>query len=132
MTIAAAACGNEEVGDASREAPMAEPSAQESDTTMMEDTQAGSVDNQKLEEMRAQFARVDMNPDTSFLSESEREVMNLLIDAAELMDEIYLRQLSERNPEWREEIAGSETSQREQLLDLFDLHFGVWDGLDHN
>ena len=33
-----------------------------------------------------------MNPDTSFLSAEERQVVNLLIQAAELMNPIYLRQ----------------------------------------
>ena len=39
-----------------------------------------------------QLARVDMNVDTSFLTAEEREVVNLLIQAAELMNPIYLRQ----------------------------------------
>ncbi len=38
------------------------------------------------------LARVEMNADTSFLTAEEREVVNLLIQAAALMSEIYKRQ----------------------------------------
>lgn len=86
----------------------------------------------KLETMRAQFARIDMAPDTSFLSDEEREVVNLLNRAGNLMSAIYLRQISESNPAWRSAIAASDQADKDMLLDLFDLHFGPWDTLDHN
>lgn len=77
----------------------------------------------------AEFARVDMNPDTSFLNAEEREVVNLLIQAADLMDEIYLRQYYADNPALRQQIADSGSAERDTLLALFDIHFGVWDQL---
>jgi hypothetical protein len=48
------------------------------------------------------------------------------------MSEIYLRQRSEMNPEWREQIAALDGPDRDILLNLFDLHFGPWDTLDEN
>lgn len=86
----------------------------------------------ELEEMRGQFARIEMDPDTSFLSDEERQVINLLNEAGNLMSAIYLRQISPQNPERREEIASSDLDDRDLLLNLFDLHFGPWDTLDHN
>ncbi|MFQ5347026.1 MAG: hypothetical protein ACE5ED_04170 [Rhodothalassiaceae bacterium] len=80
--------------------------------------------------MRKQFARRPMEVDTAYLSEEERAVVNKLIQAADLMSEIYLRQVSEDNPRLRAEIAASDRADRDLLLDLFDLHFGVWDTLD--
>ncbi|RMD88704.1 MAG: hypothetical protein D6807_05165 [Alphaproteobacteria bacterium] len=80
--------------------------------------------------MRQQIARRPMEVDTAYLSEEERAVVNKLIKAADLMSEIYLRQVSEENPRLRAEIAASELPDRDLLLDLFDLHFGVWDTLD--
>lgn len=77
----------------------------------------------------AEFARVDMNPDTSFLNAEEREVVNLLIEAADLMSEIYLRQYYANNPSLRRQIAESNVADRDTLLALFDIHFGVWDQL---
>ena len=44
----------------------------------------------------AKLAEVRMNPDTAYLSAEEREVVNLLIQAADLMQPIYLRQVSRR------------------------------------
>ncbi|HEY0147991.1 MAG TPA: hypothetical protein VGB70_03220 [Allosphingosinicella sp.] len=81
---------------------------------------------------RAKIARIDMRPDTAFLNAEEREVVNLLIQAAELMNPIYLRQRSTENPTIRAEIARSRHPQKAQLLDMFDLHFGPWDTLAEN
>jgi hypothetical protein len=81
---------------------------------------------------RAKIARIAMQPDTSFLDAEEREVVNLLIQAAELMNPIYLRQRSLDNPTIRAEIARSAHPQKAQLLDMYDLHFGPWDTLAEN
>lgn len=84
-----------------------------------------------LEAMRAKIVPIEMAPDTSFLSEEERKVVNKLIEAADLMSVIYLRQKNEMNPAWRAEIEASGLADKALLLDLFDLHFGPWDSLDH-
>jgi peptidase M49-like protein len=85
-----------------------------------------------LTAMRAQFAIVEMDVDTSFLTEEERAVVNKLNEVGNLMSEIYLRQRSELNPGWRAEIVESELDDKDLLADLFDLHFGPWDTLDEN
>lgn len=79
----------------------------------------------------AKFAQVDMAPDTSFLSESERAVVNKLIEASGYLSEIYLRQLDVRNPDIRADIAASDRADKDLLLGMFDLHFGVCDGLEN-
>lgn len=86
----------------------------------------------QLEKMRGQFAIVDMAPDVTFLTAEEARVVNLLNEAAVLMSEIYRRQVSEENPAIRAEIAAGDHPDKELLLDLFDLHFGPWDTLDHD
>ncbi len=80
-----------------------------------------------LEASRAKIARIEMHPDTGFLKPEERQVVNLLNQAANLMSEIYLRQVSEDNPRVRAEIATSNLPNKAALLDMFDLHFGPWD-----
>lgn len=85
-----------------------------------------------LEEMRLQIAEVEMAPDTSFLTVDEVRVVNLLNEAASLMSEIYLRQISEKNPATREEISGGDSPDKALLTNLFDLHFGPWDTLNHD
>jgi len=75
------------------------------------------------------FAEVPMDVDTSFLSESEKQVVNKLIEASGYLSEIYLRQRGANYPQLREEIKskGSATD-----LKMFDLHFGPCDGLEAN
>jgi len=76
------------------------------------------------------FAEVKMNPDTSFLAEGERAAVNKIIEASKLLSEVYLRQLDVRNPEIRAEIEASDRADKQLLLDMFDLHFSVCDGLE--
>ena len=85
-----------------------------------------------LAAQRAKIARIEMHPSTAFLNAEERDVVNLLIQAAELMNPIYLRQVSASNPAVRAAIAKSRRADRAQLLDMFDLHFGPWDSLAEN
>ena len=75
------------------------------------------------------FAEVPMDVDTSFLSTSEKQVVNKLIEASGYLSEIYLRQRGANYPQLREEIKskGSATD-----LKMFDLHFGPCDGLEAN
>ena len=93
---------------------------------------AAAASGYDLPAQRAKIARVAMKPDTSFLNAEEREVVNLLIQAAELMNPIYLRQRSIENPTIRTRIAGSRDPRKALLLDMFDLHFGPWDTLAEN
>lgn len=85
-----------------------------------------------LAAQRAKIARIDMNPDTSFLNAEERQVVNLLIQAAELMNPIYLRQRYVTNPAIRAQIAAAGDPREALLLDMYDLHFGPWDTLAEN
>ncbi|TFI59062.1 hypothetical protein E2493_05925 [Sphingomonas parva] len=93
---------------------------------------ASHSDAYDLAAQRAKIAPVAMTPNTAFLNAEEKEVVNLLIQAAELMNPIYLRQRSVENPTIRAEIERSDDPRRAQLLDMFDLHFGPWDTLAEN
>lgn len=81
---------------------------------------------------RASFARIAMRPDTSYLNAEERRVVNLLIQAANTMSEIYLRQNYARNPDVRRAIARSRRADQPLLLDMFDLMAGPWDALNED
>ncbi|MEA1015457.1 dipeptidyl-peptidase 3 family protein [Sphingosinicella sp. LY1275] len=93
---------------------------------------AAAEDSYDLAASRAKIARIEMAPDTAFLNGEERQVVNLLIQAAELMNPIYLRQRSVRNPQTRQAIERSRRADQPLLLDMFDLHFGPWDTLAEN
>jgi hypothetical protein len=85
-----------------------------------------------LDVQRAKIVRIDMNPDTSFLSAEERQVVNDLIRAAELMSQIYLRQVYADNARLIAEIAASDDPRKAALLDMVELHYGLWDRLAEN
>jgi hypothetical protein len=79
---------------------------------------------------RAKIARIAMTPDTSYLNAEERQVVNLLIQAANRMSEIYLLQNDADNPATRRAIALSRRADQPLLLDMFDLMAGPWDRLN--
>ena len=95
-----------------------------------EEPKPAAAPAEELQRALARFAPVKMEVDVSFLPASERAALNRLIRAARLMDEIFLRQISERNPELRAEIAAIDLPQKDLLLQMFDLNFGVWDSLE--
>ena len=78
------------------------------------------------------FKEVKMDVDTSFLSSSERAVVNKLIEANAPLNEIYMLQLNAENPAIREAIVNSDISNKDMVLKMFDLHYGPCDALDGN
>ncbi len=100
-----------------------------SETPTVEHTQTAS----DLQARYDQIVTVDLTrTDTSFLNDEQRNVVNLLIEAAAYMDEIYLRQVSRTNPKVRADIAASDHAEKDLLLKMFDRHFGPWDTLDED
>src|SRR3954449_8986383 len=93
-------------------------------TTNQQDNAAGGGSEQGAAD---KLARVEMNADTSYLTGEERQVVNLLIQAADLLNPIYSRQVSADNPRLRDEIA--KTGDK-ALLDRFDTFMGPWDEVD--
>ena len=75
----------------------------------------------------AKLAKVQMTTDTAFLSDEERQVVNLLNQAAGLMSEIYKRQATPGYDQLRASVASDPA-----LLDRFDTFFGPWDSLDED
>jgi len=72
----------------------------------------------------AKLAEVRMDVDTAYLSAEEREVVNLLNQAANLMSEIYKRQTTPDYDRLRAEVAAKNDPA---LLKKFDAFFGPWD-----
>lgn len=80
-----------------------------------------------LAAQKAKIADIRMQPDTAYLTAEERDVVNLLIKASDLMSEIYLRQRSADNPQVRSAIERSRRADQPLLLEMFDRNFGPWD-----
>ena len=77
----------------------------------------------------AKFAEVPMSPDVSFLSSSEKFVVNKLIEASDYLSKIYMLQRGANYPALREEIKANGTPTQ---LAMFDLHYGPCDGLEED
>ncbi len=75
----------------------------------------------------AKLAQVRMDADTSYLSAEERDVVNLLIQAANLISEIYRRQATPDYDELRAQVAAKNDPR---LLEKFDAFYGAWDPLN--
>ena len=138
-TIGLAGCGDTSSSEAAAPAPAAiEDGSPEATAPVLEQDLVNApvvlkaAPGERLDAMRAQFAKIEMKPDISFLTDEERAVVNILNQVGLLMNEIYLRQRAEENPEWRAELAASDMENKALLLELFDLHYGPWDTLDHN
>jgi hypothetical protein len=79
------------------------------------------------------FAEVPMNPDVSFLTETERGVVNKLIEASDYLSKIYLLQRGANYPQLRYEIqqrAVKGDVEAVTQLAMFDLHYGPCDTLE--
>jgi hypothetical protein len=75
----------------------------------------------------AKLAPIEMKVDTSYLSAEEKQVVNLLNQAALLMSEIYKRQATPDYDKLRAEVAAKNDPK---LLEKFDAFFGAWDPMD--
>ncbi len=95
-------------------------------------TPADTAVSSDLEVQFNKFARVKMDVDTSFLSNSERAVVNKLMGASAPLNEIYMQQLNADNTSIREAILKSDRADKDIVLKMFDLNYGPCDGLNDN
>lgn len=78
----------------------------------------------------AQFSPTPLEADLSSLSAKERQVLDKLVDAAKLMNEIFLRQAWAGNVELRQQIADWNSGEKGAARQYFDLMFGPFDRQD--
>jgi len=86
----------------------------------------------ELTRLQAQYANVDLDVDVSKLQESERRTLSRLVQAARLMDAVFLRQRWAGNASLLLHLAEAETPLGRAQLRYFLTNRGPWDGLDHN
>ena len=85
-----------------------------------------------LAERLAKLPKTPLDYDRTLLDERERRVVDKLIEASRLMDEIFLQQVSEENPALRGALQASAakgTPLAAEGLLLFHIHKGPWDRL---
>ena len=82
-----------------------------------------------VEERLAQFVPTRLEADLSSLSDRDRRVLDTLVQAAQLMDEIFLRQVWTGNPAFRDRLQGLEGPGAEAAWEYYEINFGPWDRL---
>ena len=93
---------------------------------------ADEITPREMGERVAQFAPAAIDFDDTALEPWERRVLAKLVEASDVMHEIFTVQVSPRNPEWRRALAGQRGAGRDAALAYFDIMVGPWDRLEHN
>lgn len=86
-----------------------------------------------IDHVRAQlekYAPVEIGADDSHLSDGDRQALVKLVQASQVMDEIFLRQVYHRNVAIREALHDMTPPGGEVLRDYFRINFGPFDRRD--
>ncbi|MBN1637566.1 MAG: peptidase [Ignavibacteriales bacterium] len=83
-----------------------------------------------LEKKIAQFAKVEIKYDDSFLDERQKIVIQKLYEAAIIIDELFLEQVYSKNFAIRDTLINSKDEISKLQLEYFNIMFGPWDRLD--
>jgi len=86
----------------------------------------------QLKEMSARFAPVEMRVDTSALSAGDQKALVKLLEAARVVDHIFLTQLWSGNQAMYATLRKDATPLGHARLDYFWLNKGPWSNLDDN
>ena len=91
-----------------------------------------SPDAAQLAAMSARFAPVDITVDLSGLPDNEKGALADLVQAARIVDGIFLTQVSPENAAWLVRLAGDVSELGRARLSYFVLNKQPWSGLDHD
>jgi hypothetical protein len=78
------------------------------------------------------FAPTEIKADVSGLSKNDRQALDKMIEAARLLDPIYLRQVWSGNAALYKKLEANRTDMGEVLLHYFKINVGPWSRLDNN
>jgi hypothetical protein len=97
--------------------------------------QSSAAPASELRTMTARFAPAEIGADLSALPENEREALAKLVDAARVMDALFLKQVWAGNEALLEQLARETVSARASdaadRLHYFLINKGPWSRLDH-
>jgi hypothetical protein len=93
----------------------------------------------ELRTMTARFAPTEISADVTRLPENERKALGRLVDAARVMDSLFLRQVWAGNDAMLQQLAheaatstGAARADADARLHYFLVNKGPWSRLDHN
>jgi len=73
------------------------------------------------------YSRTEMAPNLDHLSSSEQAVLDKLVAAARVMDELFWKQACPDRQRWQQRIDALPAPQREQAERYFRINYGPWD-----
>jgi hypothetical protein len=82
-----------------------------------------------LEQRLAQFAPAEIGIDSRGLQPWERGVLDKLIEASSIINDVFLLQVSPYNPAWHASLASRSSEQAHAATQYFELMAGPWDRL---
>src|SRR5262245_39525348 len=91
---------------------------------------AATPDVPQLQKMSARLAPVDIRVDLSALPDNERQALARIIQAAQVLDAVFLRQVSARNESRLMLLLNDTTPLGKARLDYFLINKGPWSALD--
>ena len=86
----------------------------------------------QLQKMSSRLAPVDIRVDLSALPDNERQALARIIQAAQVLDGVFLRQVSARNESRLMLLVNDASALGKARLDYFMLNKGPWSALDAN
>ena len=107
-------------------------SCKQPQTAQPQKDNADMPDQAKLEQMIARFAPTDVAADTSALSPGDQQALAKIIQAARLMDDIFLRQVWSGNVDLKKRLEADTSPLGQARLHYFMINKGPWSRLDHN
>src|SRR5579862_9553803 len=84
----------------------------------------------ELNRMIARFAPVELHADSSKLSPGDQKALAKLLDAARVIDDIFLKQVWSGNVVLRAQLVRDTSELGKARLHYFDLNKGPWSELD--
>jgi len=85
-----------------------------------------------LDTQIARFAPVDIGVDLSGLPANERDALNAMVEAARLIDGLFLQQAWSENTSMLARLAADRTPEGQKLLHYFLVNKGPWSRLDED
>jgi uncharacterized protein YjbJ (UPF0337 family) len=91
-----------------------------------------TVDDSELAKKISRFAPTTLTANTASLSPDDRKALNKIIEAAKLLDPLFLRQVWSGNDELYKKLEADKTVIGRQRLHYFLINDGPWSRLDNN
>ena len=85
-----------------------------------------------LEQKIARFAPTEISADITKLTPGDAKALNKIIEAAQLMDPIFLHQVWSGNAELLQKLKMDTSATGQELLHYFQINMGPWSLLDNN